>query len=128
MESKTSEIENIIKKSIEDETSRNVMKLTEMISTETKAAIDRINGVYTSAINTLKQLELTDATIFDFFQKTNGNIRVYEGLNKMEGTLSVELGYTGDITGGSNRIRLKERTKYKIIVMAMEIKDEGGQK
>lgn len=123
MDSKTSEIENIIKKSIEDETSRNVMKLTEMISTETKAAIDRINGVYTSAINTLKQLELTDATIFDFFQKTNGNIRVHEELIQWGGNLNIELP-SQNIRDNLNPIRLLEKTKYKIIVMAMEIKED----
>lgn len=123
MDSKTSEIENTIKKSIEEETSRNVMKLTEIICNETKASIDRINGVYASAINTLKQLELTDATIFDFFQKTGGNIRVYDGLNTCSGSLNVDLP-GGNALRDYNPIRLKEKTKYKIIVMAMEIKEE----
>lgn len=124
MESKTSEIEDIIKKSIEEETSRNVMKITEIICNETKAAIDRINGVYSSAINTLKQLELTDATIFDFFQKTGGNIRVHEESNEWAGYLNIELPNRGSILLNNNPIFLKGKTRYKIIVMAMEIKED----
>lgn len=126
-ELKTSEIEKSIKNNIDEELKRSTGELQSLISTKTQEAVDRINGVYTSAINTLKQLELTDAGIFDFFQKTNGNIRVYEGLTTCDGSLQVDLP-CGRAIHDNNPIRLKDKKKYKIIVMAMEIKDEGGQK
>ena len=121
MDSKVSEIENTIKNNIDEELQRSTAELQEMMSKKTQEAVDRINGVYTSAINTLKQLELTDATIFDFFQKTNGNIRVYEKLNEFGGPLDIR-----SSTGGyfDNHIQLKKNTNYKIIVMAMEIKED----
>ncbi|MDP3352665.1 MAG: hypothetical protein Q8S44_02875 [Flavobacteriaceae bacterium] len=123
MESTASEIESTIKKNIDEELKRSTAELQELIDRETQKAVDRINGVYASAINTLKQLELTDAGIFDFFQKTNGNIRVYEGLNTCGGTLHIDLP-CGTAFRDNNPIRLYEKTKYKIIVMAMEIKKD----
>ena len=51
MESKTSEIENTIKKNIDDELKRSTAELQEIIAQKTQEAVDRINGVYTSAIN-----------------------------------------------------------------------------
>lgn len=125
MDSKVSEIENTIKKNIDEELQRSTAELKELMDKKTQEAVDRINGVYASAINTLKQLELTDATIFDFFQKTGGNIRVYEKLNDFGGPLDIRLSNSGYF---DNLIQLKKNTKYKIIVMAMEIKEEAGQK
>ena len=78
MTTDVSKIESIIKENINDETQNNIAQLKKMIEIQTQQAIERINNLYGSAIHTLKQLELTDATIFDFFQKTNGNIRVFE--------------------------------------------------
>lgn len=128
MESTASEIENTIKNNIDEELKRSTAELKELMDKKTQEAVDRINGVYTSAINTLKQLELTDAGIFDFFQKTGGNIQVYEELNNWAGYLNIDFPNRGGIHQDSNPIRLKEKTKYKIIIMAMEIKDEAGQK
>ncbi|MBU1067275.1 hypothetical protein KKE60_05780 [Patescibacteria group bacterium] len=128
MESTASEIENTIKNNIDEELKRSTAELKELMDKKTQEAVDRINGVYMSAINTLKQLELTDATIFDFFQKTGGNIRVYEDLNNWAGCLNIDFPNSSGIHRDSNPIRLKEKTKYKIIVMAIEIKDEGDQK
>lgn len=123
MDSKTSEIENTIRNNIDDELKRSTAELQNLMGKKTQEAIDRINGVYTSAINTLKQLELTDAGIFDFFQKTNGNIRVYEDLIQWGGNLNIELP-SQNLRDNRNPIQLHEKTKYKIIVMAIEIKDE----
>lgn len=89
MTTEVSKIESIIKGKIDDETQKSIAQLKEQIETETQQAVERINNVYASAINTLRQLELTDATIFDFFQKTNGNIRVYETRNDFPGQLTV---------------------------------------
>jgi hypothetical protein len=126
MDSKISEIEKIIKENISKETENSIADLSKIIDDRTQAAIDRINGVYTSAINTLKQLELTDATIFDFFQKTKGNIRVVEYNNRFNSTLQLRAG--GDSLLSFPEFYLQTQTKYKIIVMAMEIKDEGAPK
>ena len=126
MDSKVSEIENTIKKNIDEELKRSTAELKELMDKNTQEAVDRINGVYTSAINTLKQLELTDAGIFDFFQKTNGNIRVYESENRWAGQLEVRIG-NGEYVPDRNPIRLNEKSKYKIIVLAIPVKEPEKQ-
>ena len=119
MTTDVSKIESIIKENINDETQKNIAQLKEMIEIQTLQAIERINNVYGSAIHTLKQLELTDATIFDFFQKTNGNIRVFENENEYPGTIEIILP-NGQRADQRNPIYLK-KAKYKIIIMAMKL-------
>lgn len=122
MPTDVSKIEEIIKENIKDETQKSIAQLKEQIDIQTQQAIERINNVYGSAINTLKQLELTDATIFDFFQKTNGNIRVYETENDFSGTIDIILPY-GRKVDQRNPIYL-DKAKYKIIIMAMKMEEE----
>lgn len=128
MGSAASEIENAIKNNIDEELKRSTAELKELMDRKTQEAVDRINGVYTSAINTLKQLELTDAGIFDFFQKTGGNIRVYEVEVNYPGTLSIVLP-NGQRISERSPIYLDrmvgKKANYKIILMAMEIKEES---
>lgn len=121
---KTSEIEKIIKEKIDEETQKSIAQLEELIANQTQQAIERINNVYASAISTLKRLELTDATIFDFFQKTNGNIRVFEIENRWGGPL--EVSNQNGVIDNCNPIRLKENTKYKIILMAIKVEEKSG--
>ena len=124
MTTEVSKIESIIKEKIDDETQKSIAQLKERIDSQTQQAIERINNVYASAINTLRQLELTDATIFDFFQKTNGNIRVYETRNDFPGQLTV---YSSGINfDARNPINLNKNTKYKIILMAIEVGEKRG--
>ena len=131
MAEQTSEIEKLIKNNIADETARSIDSIEKdaekkkaEIDDAAEAAINRINGVYTSAVKTLEQLELTDAGIFEFFQKTGGNIRVFEFKTTNWGRLNVSSDYNSEIQDyRANPINLKDKTKYKIIVMAMEIKD-----
>ncbi|MDD3813309.1 MAG: hypothetical protein PHZ02_01575 [Desulfocapsaceae bacterium] len=122
---KVSEIEKIIKKEIEDETNRKIEKIQAMIDSETKEAVGRINGVYNSAINTLRMLELADASLFDFFQKTNGNIRVIEFKNQYDTSLDIRNSGI-PILNYQTSIHLKENTIYKLIVLAIEIKEDGA--
>lgn len=122
MPTDVSKIEEIIKENIHDETQKSIAQLKEMIEIQTQQAIERINKVYGSAIHTLKQLELTDATIFDFFQKTNGNIRVFEVENNSSGEFEIKLPY-GRKVDLRNPIYL-DQAKYKIIIMAMKLGDE----
>lgn len=117
-----SEIEAIIKRNIEEETRKSIAQLKEQIERETAAAVERINGVYTSAISTLRKLELTDATIFEFFQKTNGNIRVHEVEVDYPGNLWVELP-GGQRINERSPIYLDKRVKYKVILMAMKMEE-----
>lgn len=116
--SEVSKIEEIIKNKLEEETKRNIDQLVERMTSETQEAINRINGVYNSAINTLKKLELTDATIFEFFEKTQGNIRVAECRSDWGETLHVLAGSVDVLH--PNSIQLKKKARYKIIVMAIE--------
>lgn len=121
---KTSEIEKIIKAKLKDEAERAKAELTHETERLLNQGIQRINNVYGSAIKTLEQLELTDATIFDFFQKTKGNIRVYEVRNDFPGQLTV---YSSGVNfDDRNPINLNKNTKYKIILMAIEVGEKSG--
>ena len=117
--SEVSKIENIIKASIDEETQRSTAQLKEQINSLMEQAIERINNVYGSAISTLRKLELTDVTIFEFFQKTDGNVRVYEFDTTFPDSLKLYIGTT-EISDYESAIRLKERTKYKIILIAIK--------
>ncbi len=115
-----SKIEETIKGKINEETQQSITQLKEHIERETEDAVARINNVYASMINALRQLKLTDATIFDFFQKTNGNIRVYEYKNEFR-DISIEVTIAGrPLSDFRNDIRLHENSKYKIILMAIK--------
>lgn len=122
MPTEVSKIEEIIKNDLKEETRKSIDELVTRMAGETQQAVDRINGVYGSALKTLKQLELTDATVFDFFQKTNGNIRVAEINNIFISRLHVNT--ASGMMMFENPIQLKEKTRYKIIMMAMEIAPE----
>lgn len=121
-ETQASKIEQIIVKSVNTETMRCIDRLNSTINSQTEQAIERINNVYTSAINTLKRLELTDTTIFDFFQKTNGNIRVHEIEVENPGKLKIELP-NGQIISETNSIYIENNVKYKVILMAIRVEE-----
>lgn len=114
-----SKIEETIKENINEETQQSIAQLKEQIERETEAAITRINNVYATMINTLRKLELTDATIFEFFQKTNGNIRVYEFKNEFVNSVEVHIGGR-PVSDYRNSVQLQENSKYKIILMAIK--------
>lgn len=117
----TSKTEEIIMKNLQNETGRCTFELREQIARETEQAVERINGVYTSAIKALQTLELHDATIYDFFQKTQGNIRVVEvDPTPSEYERTVECSVEGRSMLQKNPIQLDPKKKYKIIIMAME--------
>ncbi|MDP2217223.1 MAG: hypothetical protein Q8J68_08060 [Methanolobus sp.] len=124
----TNKIEEIIRKNLQTEKERCIGDIVRRNQSELTQAIDHINGVYNSAINTLKKLEilkLPDATVFDFFQQTDGNIRVFE-IKGVDSEWQLNILYGGRILEEYSKapIRLKEKTAYKIIVMAMELKEK----
>lgn len=118
-----SEIKEIIKQRLQDETVR-CIRDSELIDRVTEQAVERINGVYTSTIKALETLEFKD-TIFDFFQRTQGNIRVFEEeLITYEFDRTLDCSIDGRLLFMNVPIRLAPRKRYKIIVMAMELKGE----
>ncbi|MBA4323418.1 MAG: hypothetical protein C0408_11435 [Odoribacter sp.] len=121
MTTEVSKIESIIKGKLDDETQKSIAQLKEQIESQTQQAVERINNIYASAINTLRQLELTDATIFEFFQKTNGNIRVHEIEINYMGYVGIE--FSNQRINERNPIYLDKKAKYKIILMAIEVKE-----
>lgn len=122
MTTEVSKIESIIKGKLDDETQKSIAQLKEQIESQTQQAVERINNVYVSAINILRQLELTDATIFEFFQKTNGNIRVHEIEVTCSGSVEIDLPCGRRMTE-RNPINLDKNAKYKIILMAIKVKE-----
>ena len=128
--SEVEKVKEIIQRDLEIEASRLTSNIQESIDRELKEAIDKINNVYTSALTTLQKLEIADATLFDFFEKTQGNIRIYEnvaGYDRAKLNLErngIRLGYNKYGEEVIPPIELSEKKKYKVIVMAMELKEE----
>ena len=110
-----SKIEEIISDKVEQEYER---QLEYLQNQATKSCAD-LKSCYESTLETLKNLELIDATIFDFFEKTKGNIRVIDYTTTYPDNLNVRTEDHGNLILNGNTIRLKENIKYKIIVMAI---------
>jgi len=143
--SEVEKVKEIIQRDLEIEASRLTSNIQESIDRELKEAIDKINNVYTSALTTLQKLEIADATLFDFFEKTQGNIRIYENVAGYDRDMKsipsedfafclktklnlecrgIRLGYNEYGKEVIPPIELREGKKYKVIVMAMELKEE----
>jgi len=128
--SEVEKVKKIVQRDLEIEASRLTSNIQASIDRNLKEAIDKINNVYTSALTTLRKLEIADATLFDFFEKTQGNIRIYEnvaGYDRAKLNLEcngIRLGYNEYGKEVIPPIELSERKKYKVIVMAMEMKEE----
>ena len=67
-----SEIEKIIRNNLKDELNKQIHNLEHNYN----VGINELKETYNNLLSTLNQLELTDATLFDFFEKTDGNIRI----------------------------------------------------
>lgn len=122
-EEKASKIEALIKHNLEIAKEESLNRIKETCNMQ----IDRINGVYTSMLNTLKTLELKDSSLLDLFEKSNGNIRVinYNPIpNYLGGLWDVNFPYNNMDYYKNNPIRLKDNTKYKLIMIAIEQKED----
>ena len=98
-------------------------KQKEILENNCLSSIEQLNATYDNLLETLHQLELTDATLFDFFEKCNGNIRI-KTLDKTNWDEHVDLIISGtNVFGNNNNITLKKDKKYKIIFMAIEEDD-----
>lgn len=121
-------VKEIIEKDLEEIATRGIEALKEQTDRDLKAAIERINNVYKSALVALQKLELADATLYDFFVKTQGNIRIYENVAGHDRAMirldsyGRQLGYDQSGNVVIAPIELREGKKYKVIVMAMEEK------
>lgn len=124
-----SKIEKIIRERILEEKDLVFRDLVESTNNATDKAVERINGVYNSIMNTLKKLDLKDSTFIDIFERTKGNVRVYDNVVVGNYNREVEtrvggntLGYR--ITNPGIRevppIQLQENKRYKIVIMALE--------
>lgn len=113
-----SKIEEAIKKRLLNEVEQQKADLKERYESDLLHAIECIDNVYATAIDTLKKLELTDATLFDFYLRANCDVRVYPGVNGHRDKLHLSLAgmSLGDY---EEEIRLEDK-KYKIIVIAIE--------
>jgi len=111
-----SKIEEIISKKVKEEYERQL----DYLKAVGERSCNELSICYESTLETLKNLELVDATIFDFFEKTNGNIRVIEHSSIFNDYLRVRSDSKGDLLSESNQIRLEPKVKYKIILMVIE--------
>lgn len=90
-------------------------------------AIERINGVYSSILKAIAELEIKDPTLLDCIEKTKGNIRVYDNIIGHGPRSDLVIQYWGTTLGyqagkpGITPITLNENKIYRLIVMAVEI-------
>ena len=113
-----SKIEQIVKNRLKDEFDKQLISLQNSCT----MSIEELNTKYDDLLETLSQLELNDATIFDFFEKTNGNIKI-KTLDKMNWDEQLNVIISGTNPFANNNIILKKDKKYKIILMAIEEDD-----
>ena len=120
-ESKSSKIEEIIKHNLEVTKEEALNRIKETCDMQ----IDRINGVYTSILKTLQTLELQDASLLDFFEKSEGNVRVFNfnpDHNSFGGQLTLNLPFGTNVN--QYPIQLRSQHQYKIILIAIDQKNE----
>ena len=110
-----SKIEEIISGKVEQEYERQL----EYLQSQARQSCVELKSCYETTLETLKNLKLMDATIFDFFEKTSGNIRIINHISTYPDNLNVRTEDHGNLILDGNTIRLKENIKYKIIVMAI---------
>lgn len=113
-----SKIEQIVIDRLKDEFDKQLISLQNNYT----RSIDELNTKYDDLLETLSQLELIDATLFDFFEKTDGNIRI-KTLDKTNWDEQIEVTISGVHPFGNNNIILNKDKKYKIILMAIEEND-----
>lgn len=113
-----SEIEQIVRDRLTDEFDKQLISLQNNYT----MGIEKLNTKYDDLLETLNQLEVTDATLFDFFEKTNGNIRI-KTLGKTNFDEQVNVTISGLNPFGNNNIILNKNKSYKIILMVIEEND-----
>ena len=113
-----SRIEQIVKDRLKDEFNKQLIS----VQSNYSRSMDELNATYDNLLETLHQLELTDATLFDFFEKCDGNIRI-KTLDKTNWNEQIDITISGLNPFGNNNINLKKDKVYKIILMAIEEDD-----
>jgi len=119
---KISKIEEIVKARLRDEFDKQV----ENLSKDFEMRLHYFNNAYESILQTLETLELHDATLFDYFEKTNGNIRVGT-VEKRNWDATVDTKINDITLFSNNNIILNKNKTYKIILMAIEENEDNKE-
>jgi len=114
-----SEIVKIVEERIRETAEAEKRDIENRCASLSDEAVQRINGVFTSIQNTLKLLDIKDASLLEFYTKAGGRVRMVEGIiERFEEKLYINLGGR-DLTH-EDPIILKPGKKYKVILMAIE--------
>ena len=116
-----SKIEQIVKDRLKDEFDKQLS----LLQNNYTMGIEKLNTKYDDLLEALNQLEVSDATLFDFFEKTNGNIRIKTIESNWDASIDVTV--SGLNPFGNNNIILNKNKSYKIILMAIE-EDENNER
>jgi len=103
-----SKIENVISDKVKQEYERQLKKL----QSQATRSCEDLKSCYESTLETLQQLKLVDATIFDFFERTNGNIRIVGHTTTFSDKLNIRSYNQADLIN-DNGIRLKKIQNIK---------------
>lgn len=119
MAEENSEVVKIVEERIRESIEAEKKDIKEESARLTDRAVERINGVYASILATLRQLDIKDASLLEFYTKAGGRVRSVEGIiEKFEQKLYINMGGR-DLTH-QDPIILKPGKKYKVILMAIE--------
>ncbi len=112
-------IEERIREAVEAE-KKEIIKISDQ---NTSDAINRINGVYASILNTIKHLDIKEASVLEFYSMAGGRVRSINIVNEDRYEKKLYLSYGGQLPLYEDPIIIKPGKKYKVIFMAIE--DEG---
>ncbi len=116
-----SEITKIIEERIKEVVDAEKKTINEDTERITDRAIERINGVYASIINTLRLLDIKDASLLDFYTKAAGRVRTVEiegRIDEYEKKLNLNL--DSRTLTHEDPILIKPGKKYKVLLIAIE--------
>lgn len=121
MDEDKSEIVKIIEERIRETVEAEKKDIQEESARLAEKAVERINGVYASIINTIKELDIKDASLLEFYTKAGGNIRsVKIKTSKKDFEKRLYINFDGRTAPSEDPIIIKPGKKYKVLLIAIE--------
>ena len=116
-----SEIVKIVEERIGETVEAEKKDIQEESARLAEKAVERINGVYASILNTIGLLDIKDASLLEFYTKAGGRVRSVEIVNSdRDYEKKLYLNYEGRIIPHDDPIIIKPGKKYKVLLMALE--------
>lgn len=116
-----SEIVKIVEERIGETVEAEKKDIQEESARLAEKAVERINGVYASILNTIRLLDIKDASLLEFYIKAGGRVRTVEIDNQhRDFEMKLYINYEGRIIPQDDPIIIKPGKKYKVLLIAIE--------